>query len=108
MSSDSPHKNQNCFHTEVRDMSITHANFIRSMKPLKKYYDYIIDEKNMRIIINDESRQVQLNLGPEKKRHLGSFWLPKVDVEFVFSNYNKSELEIFWQRFELSFRRGGG
>ncbi len=78
------------------------------MKPLKKYYNYSIDKDQTRIIINDESRQVHLNLGPEKKRHLGSFSLPKVDVEFVFSNFSKSELEIFWQRFDLSFRRGGG
>ena len=94
--------------TEVRLMAITHADFIRSLKPLEKFYEYRVDENKKHIEISDGARHIQVQLGSEKSQQLGALQLPSIEVKFTFSKFTQQEIAQFWNRFDLCFRRGGG
>ncbi len=94
--------------TYTRIMSITHADFLRSLLPLKKYYQYNINDEAKQILINDDQRKVRIQLGTEGRVELGSLSMPSIEVTFAFQGFTPSEKDVFWSRFDLCFRRGGG
>ncbi len=94
--------------TEIRLMAISHAEFLRSITPLKKHYRYHIDEEKRRIVVNDGPRSVEVRLGPETSKRLGVLQMPAMEVELSFHGFTQEELERFRYRFDLCFRRGGG
>ena len=94
--------------TYVRVMAITHAEFLRSLVPLKKSYSYKIDPAKTLITVSDGPRQVNIKLEPEGITQLGALQMPSTKVEFTFTAFSPSELDEFWRLFDLSFRRGGG
>ena len=94
--------------THTRAMSITHAEFLRSLLPLKKYYQYKIDDDAMLILITDDQRVVKIELGTESRTDLGSLQMPSTQVKLTFCGFTPPELDLFWSRFDLCFRRGGG
>jgi hypothetical protein len=94
--------------THTRVMSITHAEFLRSLLPLKKYYQYKIDDNGKLILISDEQRVVKIRLGKEGRTVIGSLQMPSTQVELTFSGFTPPDMDLFWSRFDLCFRRGGG
>jgi len=94
--------------TYVRVMTITHAEFLRSLVPLNKYYTYNIDPAKTSIFITDGPRHIAIKLGPENITRLGALQMPSTEVKFTFTAFSQSELDEFWRLFDLSFRRGGG
>ena len=94
--------------TFIRVMTITHAEFFRSLSPLKKYYSYKPGTDSSSISISDGLRQVKIKLGPENVKKLGALKMPVTEVEFIFTGFSSTELDEFWRLFDLCFRRGGG
>lgn len=92
----------------TRTMSITHADFLRSLIPLRRYYRYDIDQDTSRILINDAQRSIQIKLGAQGHVDLGSLRMPSTEVTFKFQGFSSTERDLFWSRFDLCFRRGGG
>jgi len=93
---------------EVRRMAISHAEFLRSLIPLKKYYQYQIDAEQKRIVISDGPRRVEIQLGPQTSQRLGSLHMPATEVALSFHGFTPNERVRFCSRFDLCFRRGGG
>ncbi|MEJ2453002.1 MAG: hypothetical protein P8103_02440 [Candidatus Thiodiazotropha sp.] len=91
-----------------RVMSISHAEFLRSLIPLGKHYPYRIDESEGRILLTDHDRQIEIRLGREGRRRLGALELPETAVDFHFHASDPTTVERFFARFDLCFRRGGG
>ncbi len=114
-------------------MTITHAEFLRSLLPLKRHYQIETSGDPPCILIVDGSgrarsgrdrsgcdqsgcdqsgcvrlRQVRIDLGPQASRQLGSLQLPTIEVKLSLQGFSRIELDLFWTRFDLSFRRGGG
>jgi hypothetical protein len=94
--------------TIQRIMSISHGEFLRSLKPLGKHYPYRIDDMGRMIHLSDEARTIEIRLGTEGRRRLGALELPETAVEFHFHGFEAEEIERFFFRFDLCFRRGGG
>ena len=94
--------------TYTRTMCITHADFLRSLLPLKKYYPYKINDAVNQILIHDDQRVIQIQLGTEGHVELGALNMPSTEVTFTFRGFTPPERELFWSRFDLCFRRGGG
>lgn len=51
---------------------------------------------------------VEIRLGPESRRSLGNFHLPRTRVELRFRGCTADSIESFIARFDTRFRRGGG
>ncbi|MEW8691283.1 MAG: hypothetical protein AB2535_09340 [Candidatus Thiodiazotropha endolucinida] len=89
-------------------MTIAHAEFLRSLSPLKQHYQIEIDEAGREVEISYRGLRAVLQLhemGPVK---LGSLSMPSLKVDFRFEDSAVDEISRFWARFDLCFRRGGG
>jgi hypothetical protein len=115
-----------------RSMTITHAEFLRSLQPLERHYGVNYENSPQIVIVDRSGRdrwgrvrtghdrsgrgqsgevtrgEVHITLGPQGTRRLGRLKLPATDVELRIHGFTATELALFWTRFELSFRRGGG
>ncbi|MCU7905270.1 MAG: hypothetical protein KZQ76_05310 [Candidatus Thiodiazotropha sp. (ex Epidulcina cf. delphinae)] len=89
-------------------MSITHAEFLRSLQPLRQHYRYRLEEGGKRIVISDRRLSVEISLGAEGESELGALKMPSTRVALIFRGSDSSEMERFRSRFDLCFRRGGG
>lgn len=94
--------------TILRVMSISHTEFLRSLKPLGKYYPYRIDESRRQILLTDRERRIEIRLGKQQRKLLGALDLPETTVEFRFHACEQRDIERFFSRFDICFRRGGG
>ncbi|MCM8884449.1 MAG: hypothetical protein LC541_14325 [Candidatus Thiodiazotropha sp.] len=94
--------------SDSRTMSITHAEFLRSLKPLKHYYQVVVGDTGNQVEISDQKLSVVLQLGSEEAVKLGSLTMPSTQVEFTSRYTDDHEMVLFWSRFDLCFRRGGG
>ena len=53
-------------------------------------------------------RTLRIRLNAEGERRIANLALPRTIVEFRFEGYTDALVEAFLQRFDRSFRRGGG
>jgi hypothetical protein len=89
----------------VREMGITHAEFLRTFGCAMEQ-PYTIEGNT--IILDGGERQVRINLAPQRERALGSVRLPVTEVGFQFAGYTRDEVERFMTRLDVYFHRGGG
>lgn len=89
-------------------MTLTRAEFLRSLQPLRRHYDCRIHPGEREISIDDGPRRVDIVLGAETLRRQGALTLPTLEVRLTFHGYDATALAEFQRRFDLSFRRGGG
>ncbi len=91
-----------------RTMTISHAEFLRSLLPLTRYYQIEIDETETEVAIFHQTFRAGLQLHMNNPLKIGSLSMPSLQVEFQFKNSDRDEVARFWSRFDLCFRRGGG
>jgi hypothetical protein len=90
----------------VRHMGLTHAEFLRSLPMAAGGMGLRVQVPH--ILIEDGTRRIEIRLGPEQQRHLGSLALPVTEVSLFFHGFSPEECERFLTRFERTFQRGGG
>ncbi|MBT2968965.1 MAG: hypothetical protein KME56_00510 [Candidatus Thiodiazotropha sp. (ex Ctena orbiculata)] len=91
-----------------RTMTISQAEFLRSLLPLKHHYRIEIDEAKGEVEISDQGLRVVISLLENRPLKLGSLSMPSLKVYFSFRDTAADEVARFWSRFDLCFRRGGG
>ena len=89
-------------------MTITHTAFLRSLNPLERHYQVVIDNDQKHIQIINGTQHVLITLAPEYYRKLANLRLVTTEVEFLLTGFCGPDLALFWSRFDLCFRRGGG
>lgn len=89
-------------------MTLTRAEFLRSLQPLRRHYECQVSPDRQVITIDDGPRRVRIELGAESARRQGALCLPTLAVTFSFQGFDPQSLARFRRRFDLSFRRGGG
>jgi len=90
----------------TKDMSISHADFFRTVRPLLVAEDH--DLRDDGVTIRRGAARIDIHIGPEGTRRLGNFHLPRTLVEIGFYGCRQDEADEFLARFERHFRRGGG
>jgi hypothetical protein len=90
----------------VREMTVSHADFLRCLPAALNNSTYIINGNEIRF--DSGNRELKILLSPESARGLGPVSLPVTHVEFIFSGYTKLEMQQFLERFDMYYRRGGG
>lgn len=89
-----------------RDMGFSHNEFFRAFAPLAR--EWCCDVHNLGVDMRYDGGRVSIRLGPEGERRIVSIRLPRTCVTFEFINLSEQQRECFFNRFDLSFRRGGG
>jgi hypothetical protein len=90
----------------VKDMGITHADFFRCVRPLLEAADHTLRDDGVTLRL--DAGLVDIRLGPEGRRSLGNFHLPRTRVELRFQGCTADAIDAFIARFDTRFRRGGG
>jgi hypothetical protein len=91
-----------------RIMSISHAEFFRSIEPLARDYPYAIEPSRRRIHFKGDHAHIEIRLSPERRKQLGSLELPETTVDFCFAAAKQRDIDSFMARFDRCFHRGGG
>ena len=91
-----------------RMMTISHAEFLRSLLPLRQHYRIDIDKASGEVEISHQRLKAVLSLHENRPLKMGSLSMPSLEVDFNFGNSAADEIARFWSRFDLCFRRGGG
>jgi hypothetical protein len=89
-------------------MTITRADFLRSLLPLERHYRIEIDEAGGQAELSNRTLRAVLRLHQEGSLKLGSLNLSSLRVDFAFAEGGVEEIAKFWSRFDLCYRRGGG
>jgi zona occludens toxin (predicted ATPase) len=90
----------------VRELGLTHAEFYMFLRPAIAPRTFTVE--NDRVHIEDGERTLDIELGAQRYRSIGSLQLPYVEARFTFSGFSETERERFMARFERYFQRGGG
>ena len=89
-----------------RDMSISHADFFRTLQSAIGPRPYQTDGNVIQII--EQQKKIEIRLAPETQRRIASLNLPNTMVEFRFEGHGAEEVRHFMENFDRCFQRGGG
>ena len=92
-----------CLH---REMTITHAEFLRSLAPAVAPATFTVKGRSISVI--GAPGKVEITLSEERERRIALLRLPVVDVEIELSGFEPGALDRFLTQFDRSFQRGGG
>ena len=90
----------------TREMGLTHEEFFRELPAALGHRSFVAEAG--RVSVNLERGSLVISLGSEQTRRIAALCLPYTVVDFAFEGVGAIERERFMQRFDLSFRRGGG
>ena len=90
----------------TRLMGLSHKEFLRSLPAAVRGMTCHAEGAHIRIW--DAQKTINIHLGPEQERRLGSLVLPQTRVTVRFEGCSAEQREAFLKRFELAFQRGGG
>jgi hypothetical protein len=89
-----------------REMSITHAEFLRILP--SAVGPQPVSRKNNAVRIAEGEREILIRLSQQRERAIGALRLPVTDIELRLSGYTEAEAKTFMARFDLHYRKGGG
>ena len=89
-----------------REMTITHAEFLRSLVHAVAPAAFTVDGRSISVV--GAPGKVEITLSEQRERRIALLRLPVVDVDIEFSGFEPEALEQFLRQFDRSFQRGGG
>ena len=89
-----------------KDMGLSHREFFASLATLAREVPCQVSDSGA--ILEYDSGEIHIGLGPESQRQLGLMKLPQTWVSLEFRNLSKAQRAMFLERFDLAFHRGGG
>lgn len=89
-----------------REMSISHAEFFRSLVPAVAPATFQAD--GLTITVHGAPGAVTIRLSEERERRIALLRLPVVDVKIELEDFSEEDYESFMRQFDRSFQRGGG
>ena len=89
-----------------REMGVSHADLFRILPTVVESGNTIVEDDV--ILIRESGGMIRICYSQERCRTLGVLRLPVTDLDFSFSGLSQAEIIRFMQRFDFSFRRGGG
>ena len=93
-------------HVVVREMTITHDDFLRLLPKALKNYTYKILNNN--IAVSLAAGSLKIALSEQTHTNIGSLVLPLIQVSFDFYHCPEAVRLGFFEEFDLAFQKGGG
>ena len=89
-------------------MGYNEKEFFRVLPSAIGEFQYSQNDNTLRINHVDNKQSLELVITPLPDRQLGAFRIQHIDVQFSFSNMTQQQRNLFMQRFDRRFQRGGG
>jgi len=90
----------------VKEMGYSQQEFLNQFATFASDLDYKLT--NNRIIITEQNSSIIIALTEKQGRSLGSLIIPSLSIQFEFKNCSSEQQKKFLEKFDFSFRRGGG
>lgn len=90
----------------TRTMAYTHAEFKRLLPHALKGYDYADNGHVIESTV--ENCAIRIHLGPEYEQRIASLSMPVCDVTIELKGFAEEQARAFMDRFDRTYRRGGG
>lgn len=90
----------------TRTMAYTHAEFKRLLPHALEDHEYSV--KDNLIESNSGNHWIRIHLGPEYEQKIASLAMPVCDVMIELEGFSSDEAQKFLERFDQTYRRGGG
>ena len=87
-------------------MAYTHAEFKRLLPHALEGRDYHVN--GCVIESSHDNNLIRIHLGPEYERRIASLSMPVCDVTVELDSFSDDEAQKFLDRFDRTYRRGGG
>ena len=91
-----------------RDMGYSATDFFRILPSAIKGYTHTVEANTVTINGVHEDQSVELIVKPLPDREIGMIRIPRIEVEFSFTNFSERERKEFMINFDRSYQRGGG
>ena len=92
--------------TTVKEMGITHRDFLRMVERFFAGADYSVD--GARIVQEADDRRLEITLAPESSRCIALIEMPVTEVRLAFTGYGEEAAATALARFDRTLQRGGG
>ena len=89
-----------------KEMSVTHADFFRSLPNALQGEACSIEGSS--VSIQSSAGTWTIELGPEGRRNIALLSLPRTQVKLKFENYSELDRQNAIARFDRAFQRAGG
>ena len=89
-----------------KEMGCSYQEFFASLATLARALPCRVSDSGA--VLEYDSGEVCISLGPEGERRLGSMIVPRTTVSLEFRDLSEEQRTVFLERFDLAFRRGGG
>lgn len=99
-------KTEPLMHEQVREFGLSHKDFYRIFPRLEPAWQDL-GERRVKIERSD-GRELEIILSPEHIRQIASLRIPYIDITFRFSGWSEEQRLEFFEKFDLSFQKGGG
>jgi len=93
--------------TLVKNMGITHAEFIRLLPRAVKSHHFWVHDTKVRVE-GGHGKHIDIELGPEQMRQIALMRIATTDVTITFNGYSEAERNDFLGNFDRAYHRGGG
>ena len=90
----------------TRTMAYTHAELKRLLPHALEGYSFQV--KDNVIECNHDNYLIRINLGPEYESRIASLSMPVCDVTIELHGFDDDAARTFLDRFDRTYRRGGG
>lgn len=87
-------------------MGLTFKEFLRTLPAAVAPLSFEV--KGRSVIIGHPAGRIEIGLGDTMERRIASIRLPVTRIEFSFAGLNADDRQLFMERFDLYFHRGGG
>ena len=87
-------------------MGISRSDLFRALPSIFEQKPFEI--KNDVIVSHDDQGLINIKIAKEGIRNLASMKVPRLELDFIFENYEKDQVDCFMERFSLYLHKGGG
>lgn len=97
-----------------KEMGYSRVEFINQFKLFAKDLNYTLSVNSIKILssdinmLNRSNEQLIITFSEQSDRRIGALNIPRLCVNFHFTNYTEQRHKDFLKTFDLSFQRGGG
>lgn len=89
-----------------KEMALTRAGFYRGIEKALGTDAY--ERTVSGVVLAADGRQLEIILGPERRRKIALMEIEVMDVSLAFSGYSDHHRRAALARFDRAFQRGGG
>jgi hypothetical protein len=90
-------------------MAVTYDEFYRLInKTIKSDDKLTVDSNNSTVSFPFSDGEINITLGEQQTRKIASLSIQHMLINFKFQNLTKNEIELYLNKFDITFQKGGG